>query len=41
MLNPQPLPPREKIAAFRNFGSDRSLNPQPLPPKETLKLMVR
>ncbi len=34
MLNPQPLPPKEKAAAFKSYGSDRMLNPQPLPPKE-------
>ncbi len=29
-LNPQPLPPKSKVAR----GGDRMLNPQPLPPKE-------
>jgi hypothetical protein len=34
MLNPQPLPPKEKgLSAKNNLGSDRMLNPQPLPPK--------
>ena len=40
MLNPQPLPPKEKFGQTVKF-SDRMLNPQPLPPKETLKIMVR
>jgi hypothetical protein len=32
MLNPQPLPPKEKVA-FVFQGDEVMLNPQPLPPK--------
>ncbi|MGE5259652.1 MAG: hypothetical protein ACM3MH_02110 [Actinomycetota bacterium] len=32
MLNPQPLPPKEKISAVSRFDTV-TLNPQPLPPK--------
>jgi hypothetical protein len=32
MLNPQPLPPKEKISMVSRFDSVM-LNPQPLPPK--------
>jgi hypothetical protein len=32
MLNPQPLPPKEKVA-FVSQGDEVMLNPQPLPPK--------
>jgi hypothetical protein len=39
MLNPQPLPPKDKFATFKNYGSDRALNPQPLPPKATVAVM--
>jgi hypothetical protein len=33
MLNPQPLPPKEKISIFSRFKRVM-LNPQPLPPKD-------
>jgi hypothetical protein len=32
MLNPQPLPPKEKVA-YISHGDEVMLNPQPLPPK--------
>jgi hypothetical protein len=32
MLNPQPLPPKEKVA-YLTHGDEVMLNPQPLPPK--------
>ena len=32
MLNPQPLPPKEKVA-YISHGEEVMLNPQPLPPK--------
>jgi hypothetical protein len=32
MLNPQPLPPKQKASRKKKSGS-RMLNPQPLPPK--------
>ena len=32
MLNPQPLPPKEKISMVSRFDAVM-LNPQPLPPK--------
>ena len=32
MLNPQPLPPKEKVA-YLSHGDEVMLNPQPLPPK--------
>jgi hypothetical protein len=34
MLNPQPLPPKQKASRKKKSGSTRMLNPQPLPPKQ-------
>ena len=34
MLNPQPLPPKQKASRKKKPGSSRMLNPQPLPPKQ-------
>ena len=39
MLNPQPLPPKAKVAFIKDYGSERGLNPQPLPPKATVALV--